>query len=70
MGSPGEDPSPTALLPARAPRAIRALYSSHPFFSPFFLSLPCHMAYVILAPRPGIEPEPSALKQQSHWTQT
>lgn len=71
MGSPGEDPSPTALLPARTPQGHpSSLFIPSPFFSLFFLSLPCHMAYVILAPRPGIEPEPSALKQQSRWMQT
>ena len=35
-----------------------------------FLIWLCHDSYKILAPRPGIEPTPSAVKVQSpnHWT--
>ena len=33
-------------------------------------SWPCHMAYGILVPQPGIEPSPLALESQNvkHWT--
>ena len=66
MGSPGEDPPPTALLPGPHPAGSSVL-SINPilFFPLFFLFLPCHMAYVVLAPCPGIEPGPSAVKLQS-----
>ena len=80
MGSPGEDHCPTALLPGpRPPQGhLSSLFISL-FFSLSFLFLPCHMAYVILAPHPGTEPGPSVLKLQSpypahletvRWTQT
>ena len=37
---------------------------------PFGFFWPCHMAFGITAPRPGIEPEPPTLEVQSpnHWT--
>ena len=66
MGSPGEDP-PHHCPAARPTPHGSSVLSINPilFFPLFFLSLPCHMAYVVLAPCPGIEPGPSAVKLQS-----
>ena len=36
----------------------------------FFFFKPCHIAFGILVPQPGIKPKPSAVKVQNpnHWT--
>ena len=55
-----------------SPRACPALLSASPAAAGccFFFFRPCHSAYRILVPRPGIEPMPAAVKAQSpnHWT--